>query len=342
MIHYTLEKKLLEKKLSNLMHLKHFIFTGYARNGLYLLIKALNWDNNAHIIIPAFTCSVIPKTIEAAGAIPVPVDSEDLGLNISPEKIEKAITKHTKAIYVIHTYGTAAKINEICAIANKYNLLVIEDVAHSLFSQYKGKQLGTFGDFAILSFTKKLINYEGGAIGTNNTAVYKKITALQQNYRKSAVFYFSDYIDDATRLIGAFWETKFSFLTLIVMKMLDIWENIFFEGQYGLHVDQKKFFMRRLSMRITLIQLDLLNKKTKKEQKKHITFRNKFSNRLEFPKINQKEKDSFPLYNVGLFKKNFLYLLISYRTWRNPNKKGLFPRADHIYSNCRLFSSFLI
>ncbi|HQL84020.1 MAG TPA: aminotransferase class I/II-fold pyridoxal phosphate-dependent enzyme, partial [Spirochaetota bacterium] len=170
----------LERKLAELAPLKHFVATGFARNGLFLLARALGWDASAEIIIPAFTCPVIRHTIESAGAMPVPVDAEPDGLNIDADLIEKAITDKTRAVYVVHTYGTAAHMERICAVAKRHNLAVIEDVAHAPFYRYRGRQLGTWGDFAVYSFTKKLVNYEGGAIGTNDTAAFRE---MMRRYR---------------------------------------------------------------------------------------------------------------------------------------------------------------
>ena len=94
--------------------------------------------------------------------------------------IEKAITERTRAVYVVHTYGTAARMERICAVAKRRNLAVIEDVAHAPFYRYRGRQLGTWGDFAVYSFTKKIVNYEGGAIGTNDTAVFTAMMRLRE------------------------------------------------------------------------------------------------------------------------------------------------------------------
>ena len=115
----------LEKKLSELMPLKHFLATGFSRNSLFLLIKAYGWEKGREIIIPAFTCPVIPKTIELSGMTPVPVDSESDGLNIDPDLVCSAITEKTCAIYVVHTYGTPAKIDKIVAIAREKGLIVM-------------------------------------------------------------------------------------------------------------------------------------------------------------------------------------------------------------------------
>ena len=330
----------LEEKLSDLTHLKYFVLCGYARNGVFLLIEALDWNGRAEVIIPAFTCSIIPKAISEAGAIPVLVDSEDAGLNIAPDKIEQAITSNTKAIYVIHTYGTAAKIEEICEIAKKHGLIVIEDLAHALFSQYKGRQLGTFGDFAVLSFTKKIINFEGGAIGTNNEIIYNKMLFLQRNLIRPLPFSLSYYFFDSIRLISSVWESRFSFLTMLLLKVLDFFYSIFFGRQSGLDINPTRFLMRDLARRISLRQLDALYSKTRDRSNNdnYLRLRKRFSDKIIFPELNQDSSDTLPSYFVGTARKNLFVRIFSGRTWINYNKPGVYPRADYLYSNCRIFA----
>ncbi|MBN2158251.1 MAG: aminotransferase class I/II-fold pyridoxal phosphate-dependent enzyme [Spirochaetes bacterium] len=306
----------LEERLEDLIPLKHFIITGFARNGLFLLVKACKWEK-AEIIVPAFTCSIIRHTIEEAGAVPVPVDSEDNGINIDPRKIERAITPLTRALYVVHTYGTAAQIEAIAAIAKKHRLMLIEDLAHAPFALYNDKPLGTFGDFAILSFTKKIINYEGGSIGTNNTTVYKKMLLLQKEYQRSRSISLNFFIDNYVRLVGSWWETKFSPAALLLMKLNDIINVVIHKGAYGIKIDHERFHPSTTACRITIRQLDSLFKKYRDEDKT----------------ASQKQ------YFTGtVMEQNRLYRLLSFRTWRNSNSPGLYPRADYLYSNYRIFS----
>ena len=330
----------LQRKLSALIPLKHFVLLGYARNGLYLLIKAMDWDNGSEIIIPAFTCSTIPVTIREAGALPVPVDSENDGLNIDPQKIEAAITSRTKAIYVIHTYGSAARIEQICTIAKNRGIIVMEDMAHALFSTCQGKQLGTFGDFALLSFSKQIINYGGGAIGTNRTEVYQRLMELRKQYYQPRSKGVSDSLNNIIRFIGSLWETHFSLSALFLLKLLDVFNMLLFKGNYGLTVDHNKFYMKSLSLRLSLKQLDSFYKTRMKKDPRadYLKVRNTLSGLIHFPGLNQRVSDTLPLYYVGTVLTKRWLKLISFRTWRNPNEIGKYPRADFLYSGLRVFS----
>ncbi len=107
------------------------------------------------------------------GAIPVFIEpDEHYGMN--PEKIEKAITKKTKAILVTHLYGMASRMDEIVALCKKYNLRLVEDCAQSHGACFNGIMTGTFGDIGCFSFypSKNLGAFgEGGAIVTNNVDI---------------------------------------------------------------------------------------------------------------------------------------------------------------------------
>jgi dTDP-4-amino-4,6-dideoxygalactose transaminase len=122
------------------------------------------------IIMPSFTFVSTANAFVLRGGVPVFVDIRPDTLNIDEKLIEKAITGRTRAIVPVHYAGVACAMDEILEIAERYNLLVIEDAAQALLSTYKGKYLGTFGQLGCLSFheTKNIISGEGGALLIND------------------------------------------------------------------------------------------------------------------------------------------------------------------------------
>ncbi len=332
----------LQEKLAELIPLRHFIATGYTRNGLFLLIKAKRWENTAEIIIPAFTCPVIRHTIAEAGAVPVPVDAEEDGINIDPDKIIPAITGRTKAIYVVHTYGMAAQIEKICAIAKKHGLMVIEDLAHAPFSLCGDRQLGTYGDIALLSFTKKLVNFEGGAIGTNDTALHARMTMLQREYAFRRSFSLLFLIDCFVRLVGSWWESSFSMPALLLMKLNDAINTIVYRGSYGMSIDGAAFSASERGCRITLRQIDRLFDRYRSNST-HYRRRAVTAPDILIYRPHQKNSDTPTFYITGIpAGRNRLYRLLSFRTWHNSNRPGSFPRADYLYENYRIFSKAVL
>jgi hypothetical protein len=332
----------LQQKLAKLIPLRHFVVTGYARNGLFLLIKAMRWTSTDEIIIPAFTCPVIRFTISEAGLVPVPVDAEHNGINIDPDKIIPSITVKTKAIYVVHTYGMIAQIEKICAIAKRHNLMVIEDLAHAPFSLYRGKPLGTFGDVAIYSFTKKMVNFEGGAIGTNDTALYARMTMLQREYEHKNSHSLIFFIELFVRLVGSWWESSFSIIALLLMKLNDAINTIVYKGAYGMSIDSAAFTANETGCRITLNQIDHLFDKYRGNNTDYMKHTGAASDILIY-KPYQESTDTLPFYITGVpTGTNRLHRLISFRTWHNSNKPGSYPRADYLYENYRIFSKAVL
>jgi len=131
------------------------------------------------ITTPMTFCSTINAIIHS-GAIPVLADCDKKTLNILPEEIEKKITAKTKAILPVHFAGRCCDMNPIMDIAHTYDLLVIEDCAHAIETEYNGGKAGCFGDIGCFSFyaTKNVATGEGGMVITNDTRIAKRIKVL--------------------------------------------------------------------------------------------------------------------------------------------------------------------
>jgi perosamine synthetase len=164
---------------------------GAGRMALYAILEALGIEKNDEIIIPAFTCVVVPNAIIYRGARPVYVDIDSKTFNIDVNKIEAAITPKTKALYAQHTFGLPCDVIAIRRIADKYGLVVIEDGAHALGSRFNGALVGTLGDVAFFStdHTKTISTHVGGMAVTNNTVLANKLQYIQESapFLRSAV-----------------------------------------------------------------------------------------------------------------------------------------------------------
>ncbi len=122
------------------------------------------------IIMPSYTFVSTANAFVLRGGIPVFVDIRNDTLNIDEQLIEQAITSRTKAIVPVHYAGVACEMDKILEIADMRGLKVIEDAAQGMMSKYKGKSLGSIGDFGAYSFheTKNIISGEGGALLVND------------------------------------------------------------------------------------------------------------------------------------------------------------------------------
>lgn len=143
------------------------------------------------VILPSFTFSSTANSFVLAGAKLVFVDIRPDTMNIDETKIEAAITDRTKVICPVHYAGVACEMDTIMTIAKKYNLMVVEDAAQAVMSSYKGKALGTIGDFGCFSFheTKNYSAGEGGALLINNSSYIEKAEILREKGTNRAQFY---------------------------------------------------------------------------------------------------------------------------------------------------------
>lgn len=143
------------------------------------------------VILPSFTFSSTANAFVLAGAKLVFVDIRPDTMNIDENKIEDAITSKTKVIVPVHYAGVACEMDKIMEIAGKYNLKVVEDAAQGVMSTYKGKALGTIGDFGCYSFheTKNYSMGEGGAILINDSLFIERAEILREKGTNRSQFY---------------------------------------------------------------------------------------------------------------------------------------------------------
>lgn len=143
------------------------------------------------VILPSFTFSSTANSFVLAGATLVFVDIRPDTMNIDETKIEAAITDKTKVICPVHYAGVACEMDTIMDIAQRHNLMVVEDAAQGVMSSYKGKALGTIGDFGCFSFheTKNYSMGEGGAILINNPEYIEKAEVLREKGTNRAQFF---------------------------------------------------------------------------------------------------------------------------------------------------------
>lgn len=166
---------------------KHVVALSAGTAAIHLGLIELGVSQGDEVICQSFTFCASANPIVYCGATPVFVDSEKDTWNMSPALLEKAIIdrkektgKYPKAIIPVHLYGMPAKMDEICEIADKYNIPVLEDAAEALGSEYNGQKCGTFGKYGALSFNgNKMITTSGGGA----------LIVPDEKTKKEAMFY---------------------------------------------------------------------------------------------------------------------------------------------------------
>ena len=170
-------------------------------DALIISLMAENIGAGDEVICPPFTFFATAGAVHRVGAKPVYCDVEEDSFNIDPAKIEESITPSTKAIIVVHLYGQMADMDPIMEIADRHNLIVIEDAAQAIGSMYKGRMAGTVGHYGCFSFfpSKNLGCFgDGGLVSTADENRYKKIKSLRNH--GSDVKYYHDYVGGNFRL----------------------------------------------------------------------------------------------------------------------------------------------
>jgi len=159
-----------EEKFSKYIGKKYGIAVSSGTAALEIVMVALNLPSGSEVIMPAFTIISCAQAIVKACLKPVLIDCDYRTFNMKPEEIEKKITKNTKAIMAVHTYGLPVDMDPIINIAKKHNLILIEDAAEAIGQCYQGKLCGSFGDISIFSFypNKHITTGEGGMILTDD------------------------------------------------------------------------------------------------------------------------------------------------------------------------------
>lgn len=157
------------------------VTTSSCMASLHLASIYFNFKIGDEILVPAQTHVATVHAIELVGATPVFIDCELKTGNVDITKIESKITKNTKAISVVHFAGIPVEMDQVCAIAKKYNLTVIEDCALALGGFYKNKHVGLWGDVGCFSFypAKHITTGEGGMLISKHADIVKKIASFR-------------------------------------------------------------------------------------------------------------------------------------------------------------------
>lgn len=147
-----------------------------ATGALEVALQACNISAGDEVITPAMSFTATPNVIMRVGARPVFVDVELNSRNIDFDQVEAAITPKTRAIMPVHFSGLPVDCDRLYSLAKKHGLRVIEDAAHAIGSNYKGKKIGSFGDIVSFSFhpNKNMTTIEGGALSLGDNAIEAK------------------------------------------------------------------------------------------------------------------------------------------------------------------------
>lgn len=174
-----------EAAVADFIGVPHAVAVSSGTAGLHLCIRTLGLSDGDEVIVPSFTFIAAANAIRYERAVPVFVDIDADTLNVSPDCIERAITARTRAILVVHTFGRAAAMGTILAIASRHRLAVIEDACEALGAEWEGGKAGSFGDLAVFAFypNKQITTGEGGMVVTRRAEFAASLRMLRNQGR---------------------------------------------------------------------------------------------------------------------------------------------------------------
>ncbi len=182
----------LEAALAAKIGVKHAVTVSSGTDALVLALMALGIGPGDEVLVPTFTFFATAGSVHRLGATPVFVDACPACFNLDVREAAAKVTPRTKAILPVHLFGQAADMDAVLALAKQHKLAVVEDCAQSLGATYKGRQVGTFGEFGTYSFfpSKNLGGFgDGGLLVTNDDALADKARILRVHGMKPKYYH---------------------------------------------------------------------------------------------------------------------------------------------------------
>ncbi len=309
-----------ENELAKLTKRKFSCCVSNGTAALEIAVKALGIGKGDEVITPAFTIISNANAIVKNLAKPVLIDSDPITWNIDINKIEKKITKKTKAIMLPHIYGFPNQMDLILKICKKHKLYLIEDAAEMMGQKFYGRPCGSFGDISTFSFyaNKHITTGEGGALLTNNKKIYQKIKELRNlSFGKKDRFNHSDlgWNYRFTNIQAALGLSQIRRIKKIVKRKLEI-GNIYYEAlkdSENIFIQpKKKKYAHNIYWVFGVLLKEKLSGKKRLIQKKLL--KNKIETRPFF----------WPMHKQEVFKKMGLFKGEKYPVAENLSKNGFY------------------
>jgi dTDP-4-amino-4,6-dideoxygalactose transaminase len=172
-----------EDEFSKYLGAKYAFSFGAGRMAFYAILKSIGVETGDEVILPGYTCVVVPDAVIYCGAKPIYVDIDRNTLNMDLNKMQEKISPRTKVICAQHTFGSFCNMEEIMEIANQHHLIVVEDCAHALGAEYDEKKAGNFGHAAFFTTeqSKIISTGMGGIAVTNDELIAEKLKEIQES-----------------------------------------------------------------------------------------------------------------------------------------------------------------
>lgn len=180
-----------EKEFAKYINVKYAFSFNSGRSALYAILKATGQEKDTEVLLQAFTCNAAINPVLWQKMKPIYVDCDLESFNMDIEDLKSKISSKSRVLMVQHTFGLPANMDEILDIVRQNNLILIEDCAHALGSEYKNKKVGSFGRAGFFSFSrdKVISSVYGGMVVTNDEFLAEKLKKLQNDFGCPSYFW---------------------------------------------------------------------------------------------------------------------------------------------------------
>ncbi len=185
------ELEAFERALAEYHGVDHAVAVSSGTAGLHLALLVLGVGKGDEVIVPSFAFIAVANAVIQVNATPVFAEIDPVSLNLDPASVVQAITPHTRAILVVHTFGVPAEMDALEAIARRHGLAILEDACEApgarFGERHADRRVGSFGDLAVLGFypNKQLTTGEGGAVLCREWAYARRLRSLRNQGRSS-------------------------------------------------------------------------------------------------------------------------------------------------------------
>lgn len=209
---YDLVRENFEKKVADFAGTRYAVLCSSGRSAIRFSLLALGIGRGHEVVIPDFTCQILPLAVFCSGAIPKFCDIERTTVALSPAYLSKVLHRNTKAVILVHPYGIPVDPAPLLEITQEKGLVLVEDAAQALGAVIKGKKVGSFGDVGIFSFNKFLNVKSGAAAVTDSREIADKIKLVRETLETESYFASICYrmlkilgLESKNRMQNVFW-----------------------------------------------------------------------------------------------------------------------------------------
>lgn len=315
----------LEKRLAGYTGAKYAVAVSNGTAALHCACLAAGITEGDEVITTPMTFAASANCVLYCGARPVFADIDPETYNVSPLSIRERITDKTKAIIAVDFTGQPVQADEIRAICEEYDLIFIEDAAHSIGSKYKGKMVGSFADLTTFSFhpVKTITGGEGGAILTNDDDLYKKLML----YRNHGIVHAAENMEEKH---DEPWYYEQQFLGFNYR--LTDFQSALIDSQLD-KLERFKARRKEIAEKYNQAFSDMPEIILQKEIPEADTCRHLYIIRLDLEKLNCSRLEFFHAMTAENVVPQVHYIPIYYFPYYRKlgYQKGLCPNAEHIY-----------